>query len=102
MRQARLAWVAIEAATVVGIRYNPVQSRPQLNGAQVTTNLGVEGSNIVQRPPGIDGDKENPASLIKRELNGQSGIVEGWPADKRRKKAANLQPENCRVALFSL
>ena len=68
----------------------------------MTTTHLVEGSNIVQRPPGIDGDKENPASLIKRELNGQSGIVEGWPADKRRKKAANPQLDNCRAGLFSL
>ena len=46
------------------------------------------------------------------ELNGQRGIVEGWLEekgryavrleDKRRTKAANLRPENCRVDVLAL
>ena len=46
------------------------------------------------------------------ELNGQRGIVEGWLEekgryavrleDKRRKKAANLRPENCRADVLAL
>ena len=46
------------------------------------------------------------------ELNGQKGIVEGWLEekgryavrleDKRRKKAANLRPENCRADVLAL
>ena len=46
------------------------------------------------------------------ELNGQRGIVEGWLEekgryavrleDKRRTKAANLRPENCRADVLAL
>ena len=46
------------------------------------------------------------------ELNGQKGIVEGWLEekgryevrleDKRRKKLANLRPENCRADVLAL
>ena len=46
------------------------------------------------------------------ELNGQRGVVEGWLEekgryavrleDKRRKKAANLKPENCRTDVVAL
>ena len=46
------------------------------------------------------------------ELNGQRGTVEGWLEekgryavrleDKRRKKVANLRPENCRADVLAL
>ena len=46
------------------------------------------------------------------ELNGQRGVVEGWLEekgryavrleDKRRTKAANLKPENCRADVLAL
>ena len=46
------------------------------------------------------------------ELNGQKGSVEGWleekgryavwMEDKKRKKAANLRPENCRADVLAL
>ena len=45
------------------------------------------------------------------ELNGQRGIAEGWLEekgryavrleDKRRKKLANLKPENCRADVLA-
>ena len=46
------------------------------------------------------------------ELNGQKGIVQSWIEekgryavrleDKRRKKAANLKPDNCRADVLAL
>ena len=115
------------AATVVG-----VQSRPELNGAEVTIRrfLIDKGRYTVQLPPGADGKREKinlkPANLVLAEgsavvatgltgapeLNGQRGIVEGWLEekgryavrleDKRRTKAANLRPENCRADVLAL
>ena len=115
------------AATVVG-----VQSRPELNGAEVTIRrfLIDKGRYTVQLPPDADGKQEKinlkPANLVLAEgsavvatgltgapeLNGQRGIVEGWLEekgryavrleDKRRKKAANLRPENCRADVLAL
>ncbi len=148
-RQDRLeveASLPTAAATVVG-----VQSRPELNGAEVTTNkflidkgrytvLLIQSSlnklNLTDRSPDLDnlkllidkGEKINlkPANLVLAEgsavvatgltgapeLNGQRGIVEGWLEekgryavrleDKRRTKAANLRPENCRADVLAL
>ena len=126
-----------------------MQSRPELNGTQVTIKkfLTDKGRYTVQLPPSaVDGDKENaanqaetkmardqpkqinlkPANLVLAEgsavvatgltgapeLNGQRGIVEGWLEekgryavrleDKRRTKAANLRPENCRADVLAL
>eukprot|EP01045_Picozoa_sp_COSAG04_P018251 COSAG04_NODE_1675_length_5968_cov_2.264270_3_plen_468_part_00 len=115
------------AAKVVG-----VQSRPELNGAEVTTKrfLIDKGRYTVQLPPDADGKREKinlkPANLLLAdgsdvvatgltgapELNGQKGIVEGWIEekgryavrleDKRRKKAANLKPDNCRADVLAM
>ena len=41
---------------------------------------------------------EEKRPIIEGQMKEQ---LYGWPADKRRKKAASLQPENCR-GLFSL
>ena len=130
LRQRRLrreASLPTAAATVVG-----VQSRPELNGAEVTIRrfLIDKGRYTVQLPPDADGKQEKinlkPANLVLAEgsavvatgltgapeLNGQRGIVEGWLEekgryavrleDKRRKKAANLRPENCRADVLAL
>ena len=115
------------AATVVG-----VQSRPELNGMKVTIKkfLKDKGRYTVQLPPDADGKREKinlkPANLVLAEgsavvatgltgapeLNGQKGIVEGWLEekaryavrleDKRRKRPANLRPENCRANVLAL
>eukprot|EP01045_Picozoa_sp_COSAG04_P001771 COSAG04_NODE_61_length_30104_cov_10.610932_6_plen_474_part_00 len=114
-------------ATVVG-----VQSRPELNGATVTIRrfLTDQGRYTVLLPLTADGKQEKinlkPTNLVLAEgsavvatgltgapeLNGQRGIVEGWLEgrgryavrleDKRRKKAANLRPENCRADVLAL
>ena len=123
MRRQRLkveASLPSATATVID-----AQSRPELNGAEVTIRkyLKEKGNYIVWLPPGADGEQERvnlkPANLVLAEgsavvatgltgapeLNGQRGIVEGWLEekgryavrleDKRRTKAANLRPENC-------
>ncbi len=130
MRQHRLkleASLPSAAATVVG-----VQSRPELNGVQVTIRrfLINEGRYRVELPPDNSGKNEQinlkPANLVLAEgsavvatgltgapeLNGQRGIVEGWLEekgryavrleDKRRTKAANLRPENCHADVLAL
>ena len=109
-----------------------MQRRPELNGADVTTRrfLVDKGRYVVHLPPGADGRPKKinlkPANLVLAEgsavvatgltgapeLNGQRGIVEGWLEekgryavrleDKRRKKAANLRPENCRADVLVL
>ena len=109
-----------------------MQSRPELNGAQVTTRrfLVDKGRYTVQLPTGADGKQERinlkPANLVLAEgsavvamglisapeLNGQKGVVEGWNEekgryavrleDKRRKKLANLRPENCRAHVLAV
>ena len=89
-----------------------------------------KGRVTVQLPPDAAGKNEQinlkPANLVLAEgsavvatgltgapeLNGQRGIVEGWLEekgryavrleDKRRKKAANLRPENCRADVLAL
>ena len=89
-----------------------------------------KGRYTVQLPPDAGGKQEKielePASLVLAdgsavvatgltgapELNGQRGIVEGWLEekgwyavrleDKRRKRAANLRPENCRDDVVAL
>ena len=69
---------------------------------QIMTNLVLaQGSTVI-----VTGLMGAP------ELNGQRGIVEGWIEergrhtvrleDKRRKKAANLRPENCRADVLAL
>ena len=130
VRQKRLeveASLPYAAATVVG-----VQSRPELNGAEVTIRrfLIDKGRYTVQLPPDADGKQEKinlkPANLVLAEgsavvaagltgapeLNAQRGVVEGWLEekgryavrleDKRRKKAANLRPENCLANVLAL
>ena len=109
-----------------------VQSRPELNGAEVTIKrfLKDKGRYTVLLPPDAAGKQESinlkPANLVLAEgsavvatgltgapeLNGQRGVVEGWLEekgryavrleDKRRKKAANLRPENCRADVLAL
>ena len=84
----------------------------------------------MQLPPNADDKQERinlkPANLVLAEgsavvatgltgapeLNGQRGIVEGWLEekgryavrleDKKRKKLANLRPENCRADVLAL
>ena len=130
LRQERLrveASLPSVAATVVG-----VQSRPELNGAEVTIRrfLTDKGRYTAQLPPTADGKQEKinlkPANLVLAEgsavvatgltgapeLNGQKGVVEGWLEEKRRyavrledtarKKAANIKPENCRADVLAL
>ena len=96
VRQYRLAaeakWPSA-AATVAG-----VQSRPELNGAEVTISrfLKDKGRYTVQLPPGAGGKRERinlkPANLVLAEgaavvatglggasrLNGRKGRVRGW------------------------
>ena len=80
---------------------------PDADGKQEKINLKpanlvlAEGSAVVAT--GLTGAPE---------LNGQRGIVEGWLEekgryavrleDKRRKKLANLRPENCRADVLAL
>eukprot|EP01045_Picozoa_sp_COSAG04_P016595 COSAG04_NODE_1397_length_6930_cov_2.619236_8_plen_439_part_01 len=102
IRQQRLeveASLPTAAATVVG-----VQSRPELNGAEVTIRrfLIDKDRYTVQLPPDDAGKQEQinlkPANLVLAEgsavvatgltgapeLNGQRGIVEGWLEEKGR------------------
>ena len=129
-RQQRLAMEASlpsAAAVVIG-----VQSRPELNGAEVTIKrfLKDKGRYTVLLPPDAAGKQESinlkPANLVLAEgsavaatglkgapeLNGQRGEVEGWVEEKGRyavrlhggasKKVANFSPDNCRADVLVL
>ena len=113
------------AATVVG-----VQSRPELNGAQVTIRrfLTDKGRYTVQLPTDADGKQEKinlkPANLVLAEgsgvvatgltgapeLNGRRGKVEGWDEEAGRyavrleheRRPKRLRPENCRANVLAL
>ena len=129
-RQQQLAMEASlpsAAAVVIG-----VQSRPELNGAEVTIKryLTDKGRYTVLLPPDAAGKQESinlkPANLVLAEgsavvvtglkgapeLNGQRGEVEGWVEEKgryavrlqggARKNVANLRPDNCRADVLVL
>ena len=113
------------AATVVG-----VQSRPELNGTQVTIRrfLIDKGRYTVELPPDGDGKQEQislkPTSLElaegaivvatgltgARELNGRRGKAQGWDAEAGRytvrlegeQRPKRLKPENCRADVLAL
>ena len=126
-RLAMEAELPSAAAVVIG-----VQSRPELNGAEVTIKrfLKDKGRYTVLLPPDAAGKQESinlkPANLVLAEgsaviatgltgapeLNGQRGEVEGWVEEKgryavrlqggARKKVANLRPDNCRADVLVL
>eukprot|EP01044_Picomonas_judraskeda_P003261 COSAG03_NODE_265_length_9695_cov_39.119529_3_plen_584_part_00 len=130
LRQRRLTMEAkLPSATAVVIG---VQSRHELNGAEVTIKrfLTDKGRYTVLLPPDAAGKQESinlkPANLVLAEgsavvatglegapeLNGQRGEVEGWVEEKgryvvrlqggARKDVANLRPDNCRADVLVL
>jgi hypothetical protein len=120
--QARLPSAA---ATVVGL-----QSRPELNGAEVTTKryLVDKGRYAVQLSQGADGQQEvihlKPTSLVlavgaavvaagltgASELNGVRGRVISWDEEAGRyavrldgeRRPKRLKPDNCRADVLAL
>ena len=111
-------------ARVVG-----VQSRPELNGMEVSIRRFLKEKGRYTVHDSSDGEvigNLKPANLVLAEgsavvatgltgapeLNGQKGVAEGWNEekgryavrleDKRRKKLANLRPENCRADVLAV
>ena len=116
------------AATVAGVQSRPELNGVKVTTKKY---LKDKGRYTVQLPALFaEGEHEQvnlkPANLVLAEgsavvatgltgapeLNGQRGIVEGWLEekgryvvrleDKRRTKAANLRPENCRADVLAL